>query len=148
MFNTVSPDRSGDPRDDPVIYSKQMHFKTLLEDLSQVSEAYQYARELSREIWDNSKELDRLANAMFRATNGNARDLAFARRLVTRAIEVSERPDPNLMASMARIEEALGSLAEAVQWLKKAVDLAPAGRLKQGLGRQLESLQKKVEARS
>ena len=52
------------------------------------------------------------------------------------------------MASMARIEEALGSLAEAVQWLKKAVDLAPAGRLKQGLGRQLESLQKKVEARS
>ena len=148
LFNTVSPDRPGNPTDDPGLYAKQLHFTTLLEDLRKVDEAYQYAGQLSREIWDSPQQLSRLANAMSSTSEAAARDLGFARRLTERAIEISSQPDPQILAGMARIQESLGDYTQAVQWHEKAVAAAPEGRQKQGLARRLEALKKKAASRN
>ncbi len=122
-FNTISPDKSGDPRDDPAIYAKQIHTLTVLRDLDDPAAGYDFVRGFMKEIWDNGPELDRLAQGIAFTEGIRTRDWWLAARLQRRASELAEDKDVGRLGALAKMHRAMGDLKTAVEWQKKAAAL-------------------------
>ncbi len=122
ILNTVSPDMSGDPREDPALFARQTRFVTLLRDLQDASAAYDHARKLIEEIWTDEEQLERLARAIVETPAAQRRDYALALKSARRCNELRENSDPSLLALIARIHHERGDHAEAVQWQEKALE--------------------------
>lgn len=122
MLNTVSPDKSPDPRDDPALFQQQMRFLTLLRDLEDPASAYAMARSLLPQIWDDTKELQRLVRAIVETRDIVRRDYRVALKVATRASTLAHDRDPAILALIAGIHHATGAHSEAVDWQQKAVD--------------------------
>ena len=122
MLNTVSPDKSLDPRIDPALYQQQTRFLTLLRDLEDPAAAYAMARSLLPRIWDDSKELQRLVRAIVETPDVVRRDYRLALKVATRASTLAQDKDPAILALVASIHYATGAHSEALEWQQKAVD--------------------------
>ena len=143
----MSPDKSGDPRDDPEIFIDQQRFLTLLRDFEDPAAAYAHARELMKRIWDDSKELQRLARAITETPVNVRRDYPLALSAALRASQLTEEGDPGPLALVARIHHQRGDFAEAVKWQERAADRidekTPPG-LAQSIKADLENSRKEV----
>ncbi len=121
LLNTILPDGSMDPRQDPEIHRKHLRFVTLLRDLSDPVEAYSYGSGLVKEFWENADELHRLTQAVVTTEGIRRRDFGFALRTARRAVEISQEKDGAMLAALARVHYERGDLESAVQWQGKAV---------------------------
>lgn len=146
-LNTVSPDKSGDPRNDPKIFIEQQRFLTLLRDFEDPAAAYAHAHAFMKQIWQDSKELERLTRAIVETPGAVRRDYKLALKGAARASRLAEDGNPALLALVARIHHEVGDHAEAVKWQQKAAELiddtTPAG-LAQSIKTDLESYQKEA----
>jgi tetratricopeptide (TPR) repeat protein len=124
MLNTVSPDRSGDPRDDPEIFARQARYRTLLHDLQDAAEAHAFGRILIEEIWEDAKELRRFAQTGMENGWAVRTDFPLALRAALRAVELTGASEPDALAGLARIYYRMGDLPAAVEWQGKAAEAA------------------------
>lgn len=123
-LNTISPDKSGDPRDDPAIYAKQMHVLTTLRDLDDPVGGYEFVRGFMKEIWDNASVLDRLAQSIAFADGIRTRDWWLAAQAERRSSQLAGDKDAGRLVALAKMHRAMGDLEGAIEWQKKAVALS------------------------
>ncbi len=122
ILTTVSPDKSIDPREDPVRYRKYLRVITLLRDLDDVVGGYRLARELMTEVWDRPEELERLAAALASTEGIRRRDWNVALEASKRAVELTREEDPRMLSCLALVHHEMGGAASAVAWQRKAVE--------------------------
>lgn len=121
-FDNSETERSLDQRFTQEEHLQQTRFETLLEDLGQTDEAYALAREYAASIQDRPLALATLARAVLGSET--KRDLALAKELSERAVALTERNDPQALASLARTHFLLGERARAVELQREAIAAA------------------------
>ena len=124
MFNTISPDRSLNAMADPEMHRKQLRFVTLLRDLGHEAEAYSYALQLMKEVWDDEQQLRQLARNVAGTEGVDAPNLSFALKGAARAAQLVEEKDPGTLSLVAEIQFRSGHLQEAVETQQKALALS------------------------
>ncbi len=124
-LNTITPDKSGDPRDNPAIFAKQQRVLTFLRDLDDPEAGYGFARGLMDEIWNNGPELLRLAESIAFAEGVRSRRYDLALKAARRASELAEDREAPTLTTLARVAYRMGDLKAAAQWQRKAAALAP-----------------------
>ena len=124
MFNTISQDRSLNPRADPEMYRKQLRFVTLLRDLGDHERAYSYGLRLMKEVWDDREELLQLARNAIRLDRVETPTLSIALKGAARAAELAQEKDPHVFSLLAEIYFQSGRLNQAVETQEKALALS------------------------
>ena len=119
-MSTSSPDRSIDPRLDPINHAKQLRFVTLLRDLEDPEAGYEFGYAFMKEVWDQKEELGRLADATLTTPGIARRDLRFAFEAAQRANELSEEQNARILETLARVHYEMGNLDRALHWQRKA----------------------------
>lgn len=122
LCNTMSPERNLDPEITHDAYHKQLRFITLLRDLNDPAQGYEFGRAFMKEMWDDAQALDRLAASVLDEPGIETRDLAFALRAAQRANDLTESKDPALLHTLARVYHTKGDLATALEWTRQAVE--------------------------
>ena len=115
MFNTISQDRSLNPRADPEMYRQQLCFVTLLRDLGDHERAYSYGLGLMKEVWDDWEELLQLARNAIRLDRVETPTLSIALKGATRVAELAQEKDPHVFSLLAEIYFQSGRLNQTVE---------------------------------
>ncbi|HSR50316.1 MAG TPA: hypothetical protein VLV83_05770 [Acidobacteriota bacterium] len=137
MLGNVSPEKPGNPVDDPAVIHSRLRFTTLLRDLRDPAQAYAYARKLMEESWDNAATLNDIADTVV-STQVEPRDLGLAHKAASRAVALSEEGNAGYLATLAQVHFLRAEYAQAVEWQEKAVSKAQgrfAAPLQAGLER-------------
>lgn len=138
MLNTISPDKSGDPRIAPGEYDKTTRLTTLLRDLDDPVEGYKHGRLLMKERWQDAGDLAQLSRIVTDTRGIEHRDLAFALQTAQRAAELSKEGDPAVTSQLARVHFLMGQAEKAIAVLEAALEKAGEGRAAALMKRDLE----------
>lgn len=122
MLTTISPDKSADPRDHPVYYPRQLRFKTLLRDLDDPDSAYAFGEVFMTEIWDNDKELVKLADSVYDIEVLRPK-YPFALKALERAVELTNQSNHQYMQELAAVYHQMGNIQSAIHWQRKVVNM-------------------------
>jgi thiol-disulfide isomerase/thioredoxin len=92
---------------------------------SQFAEAQQVADELATTSWDEASQLNALAWNLVTRVPHESQNHEQALRIAQRAYELTDGRDASILDTLARVHYEAGDLQQAVDWQRKAVDLAP-----------------------
>jgi tetratricopeptide (TPR) repeat protein len=87
--------------------------------------AYKTADELAIVANDNASALNRLAWTIVDSETITRRDYDRAHKYATRAVELTDGTEAEVIDTLARVEFEQGHLDKAVEWQTKAVENAP-----------------------
>ena len=88
-------------------------------------EAYKLAGDFSAAHPDNAMMQNELAWTIATAPGLEKRDLGLAEKIAERAVTASQRKDPSILDTLARVQFMNGKKQQAVQTQEKALELAP-----------------------
>ncbi|MEW6251226.1 MAG: YceI family protein [Planctomycetota bacterium] len=124
LCNTVSPERSNDPRWTDDQYCKHLQYLTLARDFQQPEQAAEFGRAYLREIEHAPTPLLTLAQAIVDGDGFAKQDLPLALAAARRASELPARPDPQPLKTVAEIYAAMERFDEAVRAQRAAIEAA------------------------
>ncbi|MBW7904089.1 MAG: hypothetical protein LC135_13885 [Phycisphaerae bacterium] len=146
LCNTVPQDKTLDPASPQAEFSRRLRIIMLLRDLDQPREGLVLARRYLRDYAESAPALNRLATDLLTADGLRPRGLDVALEAAKRAARLTEEKDAAILDTLAQAHFARGSPAEAVAWLRKAVERAQGQpRLFEELTGRLKSYERFVE---
>lgn len=122
LCNTMTPEKTLDPRVKAANHVKQLQFLTLVRDFDDAEKGYDFGRAYMHDVWGDGGALQRLASAMVTEPSIRRRDLGFALKAALRANELTESKDPSTLATLARVYYEKGELDTALKWARLAVE--------------------------
>jgi tetratricopeptide (TPR) repeat protein len=106
-------------------------FDVLLMDAKRPEPAYALGRELASEHRDNPMLLNQLAWTVLDNPKVSTRNLDFALSTAQAAVTASKGKDAAIMDTLARAHWELGDKPQAIEWQKKAIEIADEASAKQ-----------------
>jgi len=101
----------------------------LLTKAKRPADGYAIARDIADRHGDNAMALNALAWMIVDNPEVTERDVPFATKVATLAVAASDGKDPAILDTLARCQWEVGERDAAIETQRKAVELAPAGRM-------------------
>jgi thiol-disulfide isomerase/thioredoxin len=109
--------------------------------------AYRYAREaMTSSIKDDAVILNAIAWTIVDDERIEKRDIPLARQLAERAADITKNADAMVLDTLGKTQYSSGELAIAVKTQERAVELAPAGEIKDEMTKRLEKYRAEQQA--
>lgn len=112
-----------------------MQFDYLISDASTSDQAYAIGHKMMEMNWNNPNVLNGLAWTVVDDRDVAHRDLDFAMKAASRAVELTNSEDASILDTMARVywEQSVQAKSKAIAWQEKAVAAAEDGPMKDSL---------------
>ncbi len=120
------------PNDENIM---SMQFQFMLEDASTCKQGYAIGERIMKANWDNAQTLNMLAWTVADDGDVAERNLSFAMKAATRAVELTDNKDASVLDTLARVywEQAQEARNMAVKLQEQAIATAQEGPMKDSL---------------
>jgi len=130
---------AANPKD---LRSMMEKFNLLMKRMDRPDKAYAIANKIADANWDNPRLMNMLAWTIVDDPEIVKRDLKLAKKLATRANDLTKSKDPAVIDTLARVFFETGNYREAVSWQRKAVELAGDNPMGDDLKKALDRYEK------